>query len=491
MFLTLPPLLERLRPALPAEAAVYLVGGAVRDALLGRVAHDLDFVVPADAMRIARLLADRIGAAYYPLDAERDIARVVYKDAAGERYNIDFAVFQGADLESDLRSRDFTINALAVDLRQPEALLDPLGGLGDLKDRRLRACSPEAFQADPVRILRAVRQAVALNLKIAPESLGWMRQAVDRLADVSVERLRDELFRILEGNQPATALRLMERLGVLPHVLPEITGLKGVEQSAPHIHDVWEHTLEVVSRLEMVLEALAPEYDPDKASNLTLGLAVLRLGRYRQQLAEHLAAPLVPDRSIRALLFLAALYHDVGKPATQHMDEKGRLRFFNHDELGAALASRRANALHLSNMEIERLKTIIRHHLRPFLLAQLDELPARRAVYRFFRDSGPAGVDICILSLADALGTYGTSLPQETWAKHLDVVRVLLEAWWEKPAESVKPAALVNGHDLIELLGLQPGPTVGRLLEAIREAQATGQVHDREQALALAKEILG
>jgi tRNA nucleotidyltransferase/poly(A) polymerase len=215
--LSFPPLLERIRLALPAGVPVYLVGGAVRDALLGRTVHDLDFAVPADALNTARRLADQIGAAYYPMDSERDIARLVLVLAdEGERYVIDFAAYQGPDLESDLRNRDFTINALAVDVRQPQALLDPLGGLADLLGKRLRACSPASFQADPLRILRAVRQAAALNLKIVPESLALMRQAVARLPDVSVERLRDEFFRIIDGSQPATALRALEMLGVLP-----------------------------------------------------------------------------------------------------------------------------------------------------------------------------------------------------------------------------------------------------------------------------------
>ena len=271
--------------------------------------------------------------------------------------------------------------------------------------------------------------------------------------------------------------------------------MKGVQQPAPHIYDVWEHTLQVLSALDAILAALAPGYDPERTGDLFTGLLVMRLGRYREQFARHLAASLNEDRSLRPLLFFAALYHDVAKPQCVVKDENGRIRFWGHDERGAALAAERARELHLSSDEVLRVDAVIRHHMRlHFHVSRRDgegKDPSRRAIYRFFRDSGPAGVDICILSLADALGTYGTSLPQETWAKHLDVVRVLLEAWWEKPAESVKPAALVNGHDLIELLGLQPGPTVGRLLEAIREAQATGQVHDREQALALAKEILG
>ncbi len=488
MEFSLPPLIESLRPALPAGMPVYLVGGAVRDALLGRAIHDLDFIVPANAMQVARRLADQIGAAYYPMDETRDIARVVLNDAAGARWNVDFAVFQGKDLEDDLRKRDFTINAMAVDVRQPQKLEDPTGGLADLLAKRLRVCSPTSIQADPVRILRAVRQAVALDFHIAPESLALIRAGVPLLKSVSVERMRDELFRILGGSQPAVAVRTLEMLGALPQVLPELAALKGVEQSAPHIHEVWGHTLSVMANLQMLLDVLGPTHDPEKAGNLKMGMVVLHLGRYRERLAAHLAEPMTPDRAAKSLLMLAALFHDVGKPATQQADEDGRLRFFNHDEVGARLAARRATRLHLSNGEVERLKLIIRYHLRPLLLVQPEEAPTRRAIYRFFRDCGPAGVDVCILSLADALGTYETSMPQELWARHLGVVRTLLEAWWEKPAESVKPPALLNGHDLMELLGLEPGKEIGRLLEVVREAQATGQIQTRTEALALAKE---
>ena len=187
------------------------------------------------------------------------------------------------------------------------------------------------------------------------------------------------------------------------------------------------------------------------------------------------------------MLFLAALYHDVAKPDTRQLDDQGRYRFFDHDQIGAGVVERRAAALNLSNEEIARLGTIVRQHMRPMLLAQAEQPPTRRAIYRFFRDSGEAGVDICLLSMADVLATYGQGLPQAVWERHLDTVRQLLEAWWEHPAESVSPPALLNGHDLMEALELKPGKQVGVLLEMIREAQAAGQVNDREAALELAR----
>lgn len=483
-------LLERVRKALPSGLDVYLVGGATRDLLLGQVSHDLDFTLSGDVLAIARHVANTLGAAYYPLDEERDTARVVVIETDGSRKVLDFAALRGPDLESDLRGRDFTINALAVALGAPQKLIDPLGGAADLRVGALRACSAAAFQDDPLRILRGVRLAAAFNFRILPETSRLMRQAANQLPRISPERLRDELFRLLDGPDPSSALRVLDVLGALSFVLPELSALKGVAQSPPHISDVWSHTLDVLQRLENVLSVLALQHDPDLAANLILGLMSVQLGRYRQHIHNHLQTSLNPNRSLRALLLLGALYHDIAKPLTRREEPGGRVRFFEHDLLGAEMVRKRAGALHLSNNESERLKIVVHHHMRPFLLAQAGGLPTRRAIYRFFRDTGPAGVDVCLLSLADVLATYGPTLPQDSWAGHLQVVRALLEAWWEQPAEAVAPPALLDGRELMKTLKLGPGPQIGRLLDAIREAQATGEVRNRQEAFELAQRLL-
>ena len=484
------PIFDRILPALPPGIPVYLVGGAVRDAILKHPTHDLDFVLPADALQVARQVANAIGGAFYPLDEERNYGRVIFTEADGTRLVLDFSIYQGPDLESDLRGRDFTVNAMAVEARQPQALFDPLGGAADLHARQLRACSANAFIADPVRILRGIRLAAAFDFHIQPDSRQLMRQATHLLPRVSPERLRDELFRILDGPRPAAALRGLDILGVLPFVLPELSALKGVDQPSPHIHDAWNHTLDVLNKFQSVLDVLGRQPDPEIAASLQMGQISLRLGRYREQIEAHLAAALTQERSLRALLTLAALYHDIGKPETHTADEEGRIRFLDHDQVGAQIASRRVHALQLSNSEITRLKTVVRYHMRPLLLANSGHPPSRRAIYRFFRDAGPAGVDLCLLSLADVLATYGPTLPQDLWANHIEVVRTLLSAWWERPSESISPPLLVTGHDLISELGLSPGPLIGQLLEAIREAQAVGQIQDRAGALSFARSYL-
>jgi len=489
---TYSPLIDKVRDILP-DQEIYLVGGAVRDMLLNRLSRDLDFALPANGISLARRVANALKADFMVLDNERDTGRVIVTESKGERTFLDFATYRGKDLDEDLRARDFTINAIAFDMRT-QTLLDPLNGASDLRLKTIRACSQTTLTDDPVRILRAVRQAAAFEFKIELETRKAMKQAASLLPNVSPERQRDELFKILEGPRPDASMRALELLGVLPYLLPELPVLKGVEQSPPHVHDVWEHTLSVLAHLEGILAALAPVYNADDTNDLFTGLLTLRIGRFREQFASHYAESLNTDRSTRAALFFAALYHDVQKPATRSVDESLRIRFFDHDVKGAEVAAERGRAFNLSNDEVERIKKVIQHHMRfHFFTGRLEgekQEPSRKAIYRFFRDAGKAGVDLVLLGLADLRGTRGVTLTQETWAAALDVARILLENYWEKPQETVAPPRLLDGNELMSEMGLEPGRIVGQLLEAIREGQATGKVETRDQALALARENL-
>ncbi len=486
------PLIDKVRDLLPNQE-FYLVGGAVRDLLLNRISHDLDFALPANGISLARRVANALKADFMVLDDERDTGRVIVTESDGTRTFLDFAVYRGKDLDADLRARDFTINAIAFDLRS-QTLIDPLNGGSDLRLKLIRACSSTSLSDDPVRILRAVRQAAAFEFKIELETRKAMKQAASLLPKVSPERQRDELFKMLAGPKPDTSMRALEMLGVFPYLLPELPTLKGVEQSSPHIADVWEHTLSVLAHLEGILAVLAPGYGAEKTNDLFTGLLTLRIGRFRDQFARHFAESLNTDRSVRAALFFAALYHDVQKPVTKSVDEAGRIHFFDHDVRGAQVAAQRGRAFNLSNDELERIQTIVRHHMRfHFFTSRLEgekQEPSRRAIYRFFRDTGEAGVDLVLLGLADLRGTQGATLTQDTWAAALDVARILLENYWEKPQEAVAPPRLLDGNELMSELGLEPGRIVGQLLEAIREGQATGKIENRAQAFEFAREQL-
>ncbi len=217
----------------------------------------------------------------------------------------------------------------------------------------------------------------------------------------------------------------------------------------------------MLGHLENILAALAPGYDADDTNDLFTGLLTLRIGRFREQFAKHFAESLNTDRSVRAALFFAALYHDVQKPATKTVDYAGRIRFFDHDVKGAEVAEERARSFNLSNDELERIRLIVQHHMRfHFFTSRLEnekKEPSRKAIYRFFRDAGKAGVDLVLLGLADLRGTQGPTLTQETWTAALDIARILLENYWEKPEETVAPPRLLNGNELMSELGLEPG----------------------------------
>ena len=487
----LPPLVEKILNVLPADQEIYLVGGAVRDLLISRISPDLDFAVPSNGIVLARKIANALHADFIPLDDERDTGRVIVINEDGSRIFLDFAVYRGANLEEDLRARDFTINAIAYNLRDG-TIIDLLEGGNDLRQKLIRACSPTALSDDPVRILRAIRQAAAFGFRIEKNTRELMKQAAGQLDRISPERLRDEVFKILKGPKPDASIRALEMLGVLSYIMPELLSMKGVAQSEPHMYEVWTHTLAVVDYLDQIISSLRVGYDAEKTNDMFTGLLTLRLGRYRQQIAAHFAKPLNVDRSLRSLLFFAALYHDVSKPETKTVEESGRTRFFNHDLQGAKVAADRARAFNLSNDEIDRMQIIIKNHMRMHSFADRvlndDQPPSRKAIYRFFRDSGEAGVDLVLLGLADVRATRVHALTIEVWNAYLDVARILLESYWERPQEIIAPPRLIDGNELMKELGLKPGPAVGQILESIRENQAAGKIEDREQALAFARD---
>ena len=487
-----------LRAAIDACAAwgtpAWLVGGAVRDILLGRPVHDFDIAVAHGGIDAARDAASRLRAPMYVLDAERDTARVVTFDAAGVRTFLDFAQLRAATIEADLAQRDFTVNAIAIDLAQPDRLIDPFGGQRDLKAGILRAVGDTSLSDDPARLLRAARLAAGLAMRIEPATEKRIRRAAHLITLVSAERVRDELAQIVELPNLHENLLALERLGLLPELLPEVAAMRGVAQSPPHHWDVREHTLRLLDLLETLLsrlvglESQAPTAPPGKTAPAGVWLDVDdALAPMRDALRTHFMKALSDERPAWSILKWAALLHDVGKPITRSVDPDGRNRFLEHETASTHMAAERLRRLRFSTGEIERVALIIQHHMRPHHLAESGM--SRRAAYRFFRDTGEAGVDVLLLSLVDHLATHGPDLDAERWACRLDLARGMLDEYFNRRAETISPPALISGHDVMSGLGLKPGRQVGELLEAVREAQAAGEVRTREEALELARKL--
>lgn len=477
-------LLEKLRELLQQRSInCYVVGGFVRDGLLGRINSDIDVTVDGDATSIALEVAKGLGGRAVPLDEVNQVARVVFPNA-GYRWHLDFAALRNR-IEEDLGYRDFTINAMAIGLAEIKGgwsqvrVIDPLGGCLDLSHKTVRATSEVCFQQDPARLLRAVRIATMLNFSIDPDTEAIIQRNHELVTTVAAERLRDELYYILENPRAYHAFCYLDRLALLDLIMPELATSKGVTQPKEHFWNVFDHSLETVAAVERLLR----EQDNEKNDE------VLASVPWTQEIAQHFAQEVAGGRTRGALLKLAGLLHDIAKPATKTIEHDGRMRFLEHAKEGASMAVHLMERLRFSNREIKMVQLMVEHHMRPGYLVA-EEMPSRRAIYRYFRDTAEVGIDTLFLGLADHLAARGLMLELAEWCKHAEVTRYILFKWFEEQA-TVTPPKLIDGNTLIDKFGLTPGPQIGKLLEMVREAQATGEVQTREEALNLVTKRLG
>ena len=474
-------LLELVRSSAPDDLPVHLVGGAVRDLVLGRPVNDFDFVVPTQSLELAKKVRHQLHAVGFTLDDERQTGRVILNQGKPNEIILDFVIYTGGSLFEDAKNRDFTINTLLLDLKQPEEVIDLLGGLADLDAKVLKAASACSMQLDPLRVLRGIRFKRTFNLEIELQTESLMREAAGSLAQVSGERIRDELFKILAQSDIAEAFRLIDRLGALAPVFPELAAIRLQPAIYPHVHPLWEHTLQVITYLEVLLGSLANPVGGNTA--IYMQPAKEMLAQYAEQVQDLLSQPIQAGRPRRSLLMLAALYHDVGKPLTQTQDEKGRFHFYGHDKAGSELMEKRARALMLGKEEVGYLSLLVSQHMRIHHFSKPGIELTDRAVYRYFRDLGAAGVDNALLSLADTLAAVEDTLPMEAWKREVDAVGKLLAAWFNRQEALIQPPKLLDGQDLQRIFGLEPSPLLGEILAALRETQAAGEVRDEKGAI--------
>jgi tRNA nucleotidyltransferase/poly(A) polymerase len=460
--------IDAVREALGGERA-WIVGGAVRDRLLGRrgAAEDVDVALDGDARGAARRIARAAGGAAFELSDAFGGWRVV---GPGQAWQVDITPLMGGTLEADLAARDLTVNAMAEPLSGGD-LVDPHGGRADLAARRLRMVSPAAFAADPLRVLRIARLGCELGFAAERETVTAAREHAPGLARVSPERVFAELKRIVVCDAAPAALALMDDLGATAVVLPELDALRGVEQNRYHHRDVHGHTVEVLEA------AIALERDPAAALGAALADPV------RGLLAEPLADGLTRGGGLR----LGALLHDAAKPATRVELPGGRVGFPRHDVDGAAMARAALERLRASERLRAHVAALTRHHLRLGFLVHEAPLD-RRTLYRYLRDTAPVAADVTLLSVADRLATRGRNA-DEAIARHLELARAVLpEALADRSGPA--PAPLVRGDALARALGIALGPRIGDLLDAIAEARFAGEVRTAEEAVAYARDRL-
>ena len=443
----------------------WLVGGTVRDRLLGRETADFDVAISGSAAEIARTVGRAAGGFAFELSEAFGAWRIVAHDRT---WQVDVLPLNGATIEEDLGRRDLTINAIAAPLGSV-GYVDPFGGLEDISAHRLRAVSPVAFERDPLRSLRLARLACELGFQVEAGTQGLARAAAPGLARVAPERVFAELRRVVCAPAALSGLELMDAIGVTDAVLPELAALRGVEQSRFHHLDVAEHTRSVLA------EVIALERDPARLA-----------GGDAPALTSFLAQPLANDMTRGQALRFGALLHDIAKPLTRAVTPQGRVTFMGHDESGAQLGTEILGRLRTSDRLREHVAALTRHHLRLGFL--VHEMPlSRRAVYDYLHATATVAVDVTVLSVADRLATRGDNADRAI-ATHLELARQMLAeglAWVADP-----PRPPVRGDELAQALGIKPGPKLGDLLAELEAATFSGEVATREEAIARARELI-
>lgn len=486
------PVLANLSRFLAEEGVeAYLVGGFVRDTLLGRASADIDVAVVANALTVASRAASALGGKYVLLDEENATGRVILyekAEAPGKRWELDFTTVQN-DIENDLARRDFTIDAMAIRLDDSfinilassaeaeigigaDFIIDPCHGREDLNNGILRAVSDTVFTEDAARLLRAVRLTSELDFKIDGQTEDLIRDFSRLIASVPGERTREELLRLLALPGAGGKLFYLEQLGLLTAIFPELIPARGVTQPLMHVWDVFEHSIHTVAALEFLLGEGNWEFQDKK---------ILDVVPWSDEIRQHFDQDVSHGSTRRSLLKLSALLHDIAKPQTKSVEEDGRVHFLGHPQEGAEAAARLLERLRFSTRESKFIELLIKYHLRPTQMSQ-EGLPSRRAIYRYFRDTDEAGIDIMFLNLADHLASRGASLDLAQWAEHAHIVEYVINKRFEEQ-DLRAPQNLIDGHEVMQAFGLRPGPRIGELLEAVREALAAGEIGTKEEAL--------
>lgn len=480
----IPPELGSLLASQDRKSPIWIVGGAIRDQLLQRSSHDIDFVTSADAIGLARMVADALGADIYILDRERDSARVLFKAPDGQRQKFDFARMRGQTIEADLRSRDFSINALALRVTAPGEMIDPCGGLQHLHAGMLELCAEEAISEDPIRALRAIRIATQFDLKLSAPLIQTLRAQVP-IELISRERVRDELFQICALKNPTPALQLMFEFEMLP---------KTLKIAHNHIFDIAilteerdsrQRSIRTIQHLARIMELLSHDVNLESAAQATLGLLTWSLGRFRPGIDAYLSEEIVLDRTRRSLIVLYAFLYSIITSASEHPQSGVRHSIEQQREFFQEIGEN----LRLSRDE---LSSFDHWHAGMLKLSQPpDPSQGDLFTYRYFRQVGEHGVGAVLIMLADELAQQVTPPRAEYWSSRVELARSMLEGWFEKFESLIEPTTILRGDEVMALTGELPGPEIGKILESVREQQVLGVLSTNEQALLFIKQNYG
>ena len=451
---------------------LYLVGGSVRNLLLNREITDLDFAVDRDAIPFAKAFADGTGDAFVKLKEHPPTARVVIRKT---RLILDFTQFRAETLGADLRLRDFTINAIAIDLSslltQPTVkLIDPCHGFGDVQAQRLRFPNPQVVRDDPLRMLRAYRLASELGFEMPEPTINLIRHHKEELSTVSLERVRDEFIKILHVKNSVVYLRQMDEIRLLSQVIPEIEDMRRVQQGDYRGLDIWENSLIAIEKFEgkPLPDALQP---------------------YDSEVQTYLNGTIVYGKNRWQIIKLGLMLHDVGKPAMKEFSVEDKARFFGHEKVSTEIAVQITRRLRLGRKVVKLMNCLVRNHMHIRYLVKSFP-PTRQAMLGFLKNADEDWLGVLLLSYADRRASHGRLCAPNEVSKVETVMHMIADLYYNEILPMVIRGRLITGHDIIQALGLEPGVRVGLILKHVEALQFEGIIHTPEEALVAAQTFL-
>lgn len=452
--------LDKLKKIL--EGKIFLVGGFVRDSFFERETYDYDIVTEGDPYKLAKDFSKEVNGSLYTLSQEFKIIRVI-TGSGKTRTTFDFSKIKGKDIIEDLSYRDFTINAMAIEIHNADIdfdkVIDPYGGLEDIKRRVLKGINKNIFQNDPLRMLRAVRLMADLDLDIDDETLELIRLNSKRIKEVPMERVADEFFKILGCKRAHYYLNLMDKyMHLLNKILPEIEPMKDIGQCKYHVVDSWTHSLHTMRVIEKII--YADGYFED---------------HLRKAYEEHTDKVYSNGHSKIQLMKLAALIHDIGKPVARWVDEEGRVRFRGHEISGAEIAAQISERLKLSNKEKEYLCKIVKEHMWPLTLYKTNDVSGK-ALYDLFKNFGESTLDIILIGLADIISTRQLLNPHEEMGMYKVHAEYLANNYLTRFKRLEDINDIINGNDILEKYEIKDRRQIGEIIDSIKRAIFFGEI---------------
>ena len=458
---------EKITSALSAflnkNSELYVVGGFLRDKILGKENFDIDFIVKGqNAIELAKNFANEIDGYFLVLDEKYEIARVVAPDKI---HYFDFARCEEDDIKTDLNRRDLTINSIAMMLYPQKRIFDINNGLEDLKNKIIRAISEKNITDDTLRVLRIFRFASLLDFDIERETLLLAQKHFPDIKNVAQERILTELIKFFEGKNSAKYLILMKEIGFLYELFEPLKDVSKIPPNSHHHLHLIDHSIETVHQIELNMEKL-PNFEKERLNSFqTNGIKYL------------------------SLLKIGALLHDVGKPSTWTIEESGRHRFINHDSIGAELLVPVLKKMKFSKSQIKYITLLVRNHIYPSQLARENEEANEKPIFRMFRKLQEATPDVLVLAMADRLSAQGEAITQEMTENNITSLKRYM-SMYEKFIETAKPIPkLIDGNEISHILNIEKGKKLGELIKELKEAQISGIVNTKSEAISFLKKI--